>query len=427
MSVKYLVSGKDGDHLPYTAADGEPDHRLMGAAWAALYSPNGFQGNKYSGPDKDAATAKLKALYKSEGMTTPSESYSDGVLDGQWIEIFRAGDYGDKGNFTDSDLDTIASSYDPAHHEAPVVIGHPETDAPAYGWISALKRKGSMLFAQLKQVSPKLEEMLRSGELKKRSAAFYMQPLSLRHVGFLGAAAPHVKGMADLKFKDGDYKSFEFEEEQMQADEIKKGFMESLKEFFGGSSSAGARTFSEADLEKAAAAAAKPFETTIAELTKQFTELKAEHAKTAAALSSASVVELAETEVRKLKDAKKWIPAFDKMGVPSIFAELAGSKATVEFGEGDKKTQKPMLQVFSDFLAGLKEIVPSGEIVGAAAAAKKGGKLVQFNEPANGNTVIDPQSVEMAEAAQELATKEKISFGDALNRVRKQRSQTGAA
>jgi hypothetical protein len=427
MSVKYLVSGKDGDHLPYTDADGKPDHRLMGAAWAALYSANGFQGNKYQGADKDAATAKLKEIYKSEGMSTPSETYSDGALDGKWIEVFRSGDYGSKGSFTDSDLDTIASNYDPAHHEAPVVIGHPETDHPAYGWISAVKRKGSTLFAQLKQVSPKLEEMVRNGEFKKRSAAFYTQPLSLRHVGFLGAAAPHVKGMADLKFKDGEYKSFEMEDEEMEFAEIKKGIVESLQEFFGRGNNGTPKTFTEDDLAKAAAAAAKPFETAIADLTKQFTDLKAEHAKTTAALSSASVAELAETEIRKLKDAKKWIPAFEKMGVAKIFAELAGSKTTVEFGEGDKKTQKPVLQVFSDFLGGLKEIVPAGDITGAAAAAKKGGKLVQFNEPANGNSAIDPQSIEMAEAAQELATKEKISYGDALIRVRKERAQTGAA
>ncbi len=68
-AVRYLVSDKDGDHLPYTGEDGKPDHRLMGAAWAALHE--GFRGNKYEGPDKYAAIAKLRDVYRSEGLTAP--------------------------------------------------------------------------------------------------------------------------------------------------------------------------------------------------------------------------------------------------------------------------------------------------------------------------------------------------------------------
>jgi hypothetical protein len=51
--------------------NGKPDHRLMGAAWAALHG--GYRGNKYEGPKKAEALKKLKALYKSEGMPLPSE------------------------------------------------------------------------------------------------------------------------------------------------------------------------------------------------------------------------------------------------------------------------------------------------------------------------------------------------------------------
>lgn len=70
--IKFLVSDKTGDHLPYTDASGNPDHRLMGAAWAALHG--GYRGNKYDGPSKSAAVAKLTAVYKSEKMDTPQES-----------------------------------------------------------------------------------------------------------------------------------------------------------------------------------------------------------------------------------------------------------------------------------------------------------------------------------------------------------------
>jgi Mu-like prophage I protein len=70
--IKYLVP--DGKHLPYTGEDGKPDHHLMGAAWAALHG--GYRGNKYEGPDKEAAIAHLRRIYKEEGMTPPGEESS---------------------------------------------------------------------------------------------------------------------------------------------------------------------------------------------------------------------------------------------------------------------------------------------------------------------------------------------------------------
>lgn len=66
----FLVSDDSGDHLP-TRKNGKVDHGLMGAAYAALTV--GYRGNKYEGPGKASALAKLKKLYTSEGMDTPSE------------------------------------------------------------------------------------------------------------------------------------------------------------------------------------------------------------------------------------------------------------------------------------------------------------------------------------------------------------------
>jgi hypothetical protein len=60
-------------HLPVKDADGKPDHRLMGAAMAALTSPGGHRGQKYEGPGKDAALAKLKKMYDMEKMPMPGE------------------------------------------------------------------------------------------------------------------------------------------------------------------------------------------------------------------------------------------------------------------------------------------------------------------------------------------------------------------
>lgn len=58
-------------HLRVKGTDGKPDHKLMGAAWAALHG--GYRGNKYEDSGKDEAIAKLKKLYKSEGMSVPGD------------------------------------------------------------------------------------------------------------------------------------------------------------------------------------------------------------------------------------------------------------------------------------------------------------------------------------------------------------------
>jgi len=63
-------------HLRVRGLDGKPDHRLMGAAWAALHG--GYRGQAYEGPGKTEAIAKLTALYADEGMDTPAKSAKAG-------------------------------------------------------------------------------------------------------------------------------------------------------------------------------------------------------------------------------------------------------------------------------------------------------------------------------------------------------------
>lgn len=134
------------------------------------------------------------------------------------FEIFRTGTHtslnGQTKDFSETDLDTIASSYDPQQHEAPIVIGHPETNAPAYGWIEKIKRVGDRLIAFPKQVSSEFSELVKTGAFKKRSISI-TPDLQLNHVGFLGAAAPAVKGLKDVEFAENvdelEFASFEFD------------------------------------------------------------------------------------------------------------------------------------------------------------------------------------------------------------------------
>lgn len=56
-------------HLPVRRR-GEYDRRLLGAAYAALFS--NYRGNPYQGPDKEQAKKKLLAIYNKLGLEIPS-------------------------------------------------------------------------------------------------------------------------------------------------------------------------------------------------------------------------------------------------------------------------------------------------------------------------------------------------------------------
>lgn len=123
-----------------------------------------------------------------------------------WVEIFAGGEQTDSaGNtrtWSEQDLDSIIAHHDP-QAPAPAVVGHPRTDAPAYGWVSALKREGLKLLAKFGQVEEQFAEMVRAGRFRNRSVA--LDPADdggwrLRHVGWLGAVPPAVAGLKPVSF-----------------------------------------------------------------------------------------------------------------------------------------------------------------------------------------------------------------------------------
>ncbi len=147
------------------------------------------------------------------------------------LEIFSGGvrtdAAGQSRDWTPSDLDEIARSYDPALHEAPAVLGHPVHDDPAVGWVRSIARKGGRLVASLVP-TPLLRELVRQGLFRKRSAAFYApdDPRNpapgkwyLRHVGFLGGMVPAIKGLADVRFREsGTAVTVEFDGSRREED-----------------------------------------------------------------------------------------------------------------------------------------------------------------------------------------------------------------
>ncbi len=136
------------------------------------------------------------------------------------IAVFKTGRHmdaaGHERDWSDADLDAIAAKYDPAQHEAPVVIGHPKENAPAYGWVEGLTREGDTLWAEIKPTVEQFTEWLKQGLFKKRSISLYPD-LTLRHIGFLGATPPAVKGLPDFAFREKEGMVLEFIDPYMKS------------------------------------------------------------------------------------------------------------------------------------------------------------------------------------------------------------------
>ena len=375
-----------------------------------------FGHEKHVPPDKKAAVArKIASTAKDAGLDTDDfEKQYCGTQHADfgngWIEIFRTGDYGEKGKFSDADLDRVISNYDPNAHEAPACIGHPKDDLPAYGWADRLMRQGGTLLAKFKEVDPAFESAVKAGRFKKRSAAFYLDDAgnitNLRHVAFLGAQPPEVKGLKNLNFDDAGRKftAVDFgEEDTVQEKSIKDQIKEFFAEAFGARREPG--TFSESDVQaavtKAVETITKPMQATIDQLKADATTQSTNFAEREKQLTQTEHSQRATAAVVKLKGLGKWIPAFEKQGLPLVFDELAKITTTVEFGEGAAKKQVTPLGILVEFLEGLPTIVPGGRVATGVPAVAKGGKTG------------DP----LTDLAKARAAEKNITFSEALSQI----------
>jgi len=159
-----------------------------------------------------AASDQIAALEASDAVEVS-------LADTDRLHIFRAGTHHGANDsvidYTEEDVEAIANLYDPDLHEAPLVIGHPADNQPAFGWVDELTADGADLRATPHQVEQNFEDAVRSGRFKKISASFYppdhpnhpvpdaSEPY-LRHVGFLGAKAPAVKGLDTPQLADDE-------------------------------------------------------------------------------------------------------------------------------------------------------------------------------------------------------------------------------
>ena len=146
-------------------------------------------------------------------MKTPRTQEFKGFAD--WIEIFRSGPQTASDSSTkqweDGELDEMAANFD-ASNPFPLVIGHPKTDSPAYGWGASVKRDGPTLFARFGQVHDGVNKAAQSGAYRNRSIKVAKGPKGWKivHVGLLGAAPPAVEGLAPVYSADAPGETYEF-------------------------------------------------------------------------------------------------------------------------------------------------------------------------------------------------------------------------
>jgi hypothetical protein len=261
---------------------------------------------------------------------------------------------------------------------------------------------------------------VKAGRFKKRSVAFKQNedgslkmPLELRHIGFLGAALPAVKGLRDVKFSNDRYSEIVFTETPEEKVMDEKSFFEKLRAFF---------TEGPGRNEPAVAGITQEqVDTAIARATTQFSEeLKKEREARESAEKRLSDLQIsfsatngnacAAALISDLKAKKHWIPAFDKMGVPALFAALAVDHP-IEITFSDN-TKKDAAQLLADVLDGIGKIVPEGAVFTAEGTIE-----MPQERPSGNGTQVDQGSAVFHEKVLARAKEKTISYNDAMKEL----------
>jgi hypothetical protein len=330
------------------------------------------------------------------------------------IEIFRAGrhidDRGVAHEFSEADLDGMATSYNPALREAPLTIGHPADNLPAYGWVSALKRNADgRLAMDARAVIPQFAEMVRDRLFPKRSASFY-PPNSpnnptpgkwyLRHVAFLGAQPPAVAGLKDIQQfsasdADGAVSFSESAESAPTPPTTTKEPAMTPEEMKAKIDAAEAKA--KAAEEAKTAAEAKTAQA-LAQAS-EATQKAASFAEKARTNRKAGFVSFAETQVK----AGRLLPKDTAMAVATL--DMLAEAAPVEFSEGDTTKKVSPAQWLQDLIAQAKPVVSFGEYApGSGHQPGAGGS--------KGKT-----DAEIDTDAKAYARQNKVSYAEALTAV----------
>lgn len=341
--------------------------------------------------------------------------------------------------FSESDLAASARAYNPAKHEAPIVIGHPRHDAPAYGWVKSLTAGADGLSAEPHQVDTAFAELVAAGRYKKISASFYLPGASnnpvpgvyyLRHVGFLGAQPPAVKGLKQAEFADAEDGIVEFGDWD---DRTNAGLWRSLRDWiiakFGLEEAD--KVLPVWDVQSLANSAAQPeprddprpafsepnplqephvtpeqaaaIEAENAALKKQLAEAQAEKQSAGRAAVHANNVAFAE----QLTTEGRLLPKHQAVVIATLDAATPPD-APLEFGEGTSK--RPLADGLRELFQQLPQVVEFGELAtsGRAGSAPSSADVADFAEKST-----DPDRLNLHARAMRLAQDKNIPYEQA--------------
>ncbi len=351
------------------------------------------------------------------------------------LQCFRAGTHlalsGAQLAFAGADLEATARAYDPALHEAPLVVGHPALDAPAYGWVSGLACAAGALEATPHQVNAEFAAMVNGGAFKKMSAAFWAPDAPgnpapgvyyLRHIGFLGAAAPGVPGLRTPTFAGTADGIVEF---SAWTSGDNASLWRALRDWcIGKFGQADADTalppYLVASVERGASEAIAAAPQTVAPMFAQplkdqtVTEaeklaLEADNARLRQQLADAATANRTTRLASATSEAVAFADGLVSQGrlaaghrdvvvatFTAVAAQAEAEGAAVHFGQGDARA--PLLPALRTMLAALPLLAPAGRQATAARAADGGGAhAVAFAAPA-GTEVQQDRLALMAQA-----------------------------
>jgi len=344
--------------------------------------------------------------------------------------------------FSDADLAATAAAYDPAKYEAPIVIGHPKLNAPAFGWVKSLAAAGDDLEAEPHQVDAEFAEAVKAGRYKKISAAFFhpespSNPVPgvyyLRHVGFLGATAPAVKGLRAVEFGDSHEGVVEFADwGELQNASMWRRMRDFLIAQFGlekadqvipdyaiGSLEDAARTEPDAPPSPAFSDPTHPEDSLTPE---QKAALEAENAQLKQQLAAANAANATAAAQKRHTDHLAYAEQLITDGLlapkhrDTVVAamDFANGDTPIEFGEGDAK--QPLGEAIKAFLADLPPVVEFGErAIKSRATTKDGEQDIEFAAPDGFG--VDPQRLALHRRVVAYQSLHSVSYAQALAAV----------
>ncbi|MEG2663555.1 MAG: peptidase [Hafnia sp.] len=359
------------------------------------------------------------------------------------LHIFKSGTHTDMHGrqiqFTEADIKAMAEAYDPALHEAPIVVGHPKTDDPAYGWVKSLSANGADMMAEPHDVDPAFAELVDKKRFKKISASFYLPDSAgnpkpgvhyLRHVGFLGAQPPAIKGLKQASFGQSDDGVVEFADWGLQttatlfsrlrdylvsalglekADTILSDWM------IDGLRDEAIRRETPAELTPTHFSEhPKPEDTIVDEKEKLRLESENADLKRQLAERKKADVQLAEEKrhgdnvafAEKLISDGKLAPAAKNL-VTSLLNVVGGGDTPIDFAEGNTRT--PLVDAFKTALSSAAPVLVFGEM---ATKDNHLGSATTSTEFAD----ADPVQLALHQKALALSKAENISYEAAVSR-----------